>query len=95
MCIVSTILITVLRYSKLVSKELNIPTIILDMLAQGYNHRFLILMITKRMWLFSTNQVQVFKCVSGFKRIQEVFFIKRKVYEDSRLFKKRLKLKRA
>ena len=37
--------------------------------------------------LFSTNQVQVFKCVSGFKRIQEVFFLKRNVYEDSGLFK--------
>ena len=29
------------------------------------------------MWLFSTNQVQVFKYVSGFKRIQKVFFLKR------------------
>jgi len=27
------------------------------MLAQGYNHRFFVLMITKHMWLFSSNQV--------------------------------------
>ena len=31
------------------------------------------------MWLFSTNQAQVFKRASGFKRIQEVFFRERKV----------------
>jgi len=36
------------------------------MLAQGYNHRFMILLITKRTWLFSANQVQVFNYVSGF-----------------------------
>ena len=47
------------------------------------------------MWLFITNQVQVFKCVSEFKRIQEDFFFKKKVCEDSKLFKKGLKLKRA
>jgi len=50
-------------------------------LAQGNNHRFLILMITKYMLLFSTNKVQVFNCVSGLKRIQEVFFLYRKKLE--------------
>ena len=49
------------------------------MLAQGYNHQFLLLMITTHMWLFCTNQVQVFKCFSGFTRIQKVFFLKRKM----------------
>ena len=43
------------------------------LLAQGYNHQFLVLMITKYIWLFSIDQVQVFKCVSEFKKIQEVF----------------------
>jgi len=36
-------------------------------LAQDYNHPiFMVLMITKYMWLFSTNQVQVFKYILGF-----------------------------
>ena len=42
------------------------------LLAEGCNHRFLVLMITKIMWLFSTNHIQVFKYSLGFKKIQNV-----------------------
>ena len=45
------------------------------------------------MWLSSTNQVQVFKYDSRFKRIQEVFFLKRKVLKAQGYSSMRLELK--
>ena len=56
------------------------------LLAQGYNHQFLVLMITKHMRLFSTNQVQVFKFVSGSKRFN-VFLPLKEGVKNSRVFK--------
>jgi len=38
-----------------------------DCWPKGYNLRFYVLMITKHIKLFGTNQVQ--ECISGFKKI--------------------------